>query len=125
MTRGKRFFTVLGSGRTVDPRSLYVYEGLTFDEIAARFKGCRGYSKRSLARRSSAEKWKEQRRLYLQNSHATAGEEANTRIDPVAHEVAGDMAKWTQVYELAVDTVLLALDDVNKLLRADKIRIIS
>lgn len=126
MNRRKKFLAVSGLGQTVDPRSLYVHEGLTLDEIVARFKGRRGYSKSSLARRSSAEKWKEQRRIHLQNSHTLAVKKANTGVDPVAHEVAGDMAsKLTQAYELAVDTVLLALDDVQKLLRVDKIRIVS
>jgi hypothetical protein len=126
MTRGKRFFINSGSGHTVDPQSLYIYEGLTLDEIAARFKGCRGYSKRSLVRRSSAEKWKELRRLYLQKTHATAAENTNTGIDPVAQEVVADMAsRMTQACELGVDTVLSALEDVQKLLRADKVRVVS
>jgi hypothetical protein len=110
----------------MDPRSLYVYEGLTLDEIAARFKGCRGYSKGSLARRSSAGKWKVQRRLYLDNLHATVVEKSGPGIDSVAHErVGGTASRMAEVYELAVDTVLLALEDVHKLLHADKIRIVS
>jgi hypothetical protein len=45
-------------GQKPDPRYLYVCEGMTLDEIVEKCKGIRGYSKRSLARRSSAEMWK-------------------------------------------------------------------
>lgn len=124
-----------------EPRSLYIYEGLTLDEIAARFKGRPGYSKGTLARRSSSERWPELRRQHLCNLHrateakvreatGTAAlanpETSDPVIDPVAHEPGQRRSgKVAQGLELVADVALLAAHDARKVLLADRIRIVS
>jgi hypothetical protein len=125
-------------GQKPDPRYLYVCEGLTLDEIVERYKGVRGYSKRSLARRSSAEMWKERRRQHLRNAGHTAEVRASKEADAVPPPAETPIAdtpavgqedrfksKVIQARELMVDGATLALNDVRKVLLADKLRIVS
>lgn len=123
-----------------EPRSLYVYEGLTLDEIAARLKGRPGCSKSTLARRSSSERWPELRRQHLcsvrraaeaqvREAIRTAPSDPTTSdpvIDPVAQEVGNRLgAKVVQGLEVVADVALLAAHDARKVLLADRIRIVS
>jgi hypothetical protein len=123
-------------GEMPDPKFLFVCEGLTLDEIAARFAGLAGYSRRTLARRSVEEMWQELRRQHLTQARErtrTAASETAPRGETTTggpHAVTEDIdegrrAKLGQFRDMAFDAAMLAVHDARKVMLADRIRIFT